>query len=407
MENTTLLLLAYAFPPENASGAARPFRFYRYLPEFGVSPRVVTASLQDKEQPDVFFVRDQPRDFPRQSWSWHVERIVRRLILPGEEGLTWSYKAATLGCKLIPLQQHPAALLSTSPPMSAHLAAFQIKRKLRIPWIADFRDPMNPSGEIAVLRMNIYAMLESLLFRQADVIIANTDAVFEQWIARYPGHREKFRLIWNGFDPAEIISPAPIPQRNFKHLVHVGWLYAGRHPNLILDSIERLINSGRLAPGSLRLSLLGPTTDNAIPNMDVLFRLAEAGVVEYMPTLIPQHMARIVACEADGLLLLQPQSELQVPAKLFEYIRIGRPVLAFVRRSSPSDDILGRSGIPYRSIYPEDPPQEIDAKMLEFLALPSDPISPSPWFAEQFNARRQTQMLSDIIKALVQDFRPT
>jgi glycosyltransferase involved in cell wall biosynthesis len=397
--NTTLLLVAYAFPPENISGAARPYRFYRYLPESGISPVVITASPQNRQQPDIVFVRDVPRDFPRQTWSWHMERIVRKLLLPGAMGLTWSHKAAAQARSRVPTQGR-TAVLSTSPPLSAHLAALKIKRKLGIPWIADFRDPMNPSGEIAVSRMNVYSMLESIVFSQADAVIANTDAVCEQWRGRYPGHCEKFHVIWNGFDPVEVITPLPIPQRSFKHLVHAGELYAGRHPGAILDSIQRLITRGALAPGRLRLSLIGPSTDAVIPNLDVLHRLAESGVVEYVPTLIPRDKARLIACQADALLLLQPQSDNQLPAKLFEYIRIGRPILAYIRRNSPAERILIRSGIPYRAIYPGDPPQEVDAKMLEFLALPSEPVSASEWFSEQFNARHQAQTLSAIIDAL-------
>lgn len=397
--NTTLLLLAYAFPPENVSGAARPFRFFRYLPDFGISPRVVTASPQDREQPDIIFIRDEARDFPRQNWYWHIERIVRKLLLPGELGLTWSRKAAVQSFNLIPVQNR-AAVLSTSPPLGTHLAALQIKRKLRIPWIADFRDPMNPSGEIVVSRMNVYSMLESFLFREADAIIANTDAVFDLWNARYPGHRKKFHIIWNGFDPAEFISAAPIPQRSFRRLVHVGEIYAGRHPGLILDSIQRLIARGVVAPASLRLSLIGPSSDAAIPNFDVLRRLSDAGVIEYVRTLIPQHMARLIAREADALLLLQPHSDVQVPAKLFEYIRIGRPVLALIRRDSPTERILYRSGIRYRAVYPDDSPEGVDAKLMDFLAFPNDPVSPNKWFDEQFDARRHTQTLSAIIDSL-------
>src|SRR6266581_3236057 len=126
--NTQLLLFAYAFPPENVSGAARPFRFYRYLPEFGVSPRVITASPQSLQLPDVVFVRDESRDFPRQSWSWHLERVVRKFLLPGELGLTWSRKAAAQSRNLISLHGR-TAVLSTSPPLSTHLAALQLKRK--------------------------------------------------------------------------------------------------------------------------------------------------------------------------------------------------------------------------------------------------------------------------------------
>jgi len=398
--NTTLLLVAYAFPPENVSGAARPFRFYRYLPEFGISPLVITASQQVHEKPDVVFVRDVPRELPRKSFSWHLERIVRKFLLPGQSGLSWSRDAAARGCKLIP-GHHRAAVLSTSPPISVHLAALRIKRKLRIPWIADFRDPMHPSADVVPRKKSIYTILEAFFFKHADAIIANTDAVARLWSARYPDHREKIHVIWNGFDPDEVISAAPIPQRKFKHIVHVGELYAGRHPGPILASVQRLIVRGALLPESLRLSLIGPSSDAAIPDIDVVRQLARIGIVEYVPFQISRDKARLIACQADALLLLQPQSGLHLPAKIFEYVRIGRPILALVRRDSPSEHILSRCGIAYRAVYPDDPSEQVDRKLLEFFALPSDPVAPNNWFVEQFDALRQTEALSSIVERLV------
>jgi glycosyltransferase involved in cell wall biosynthesis len=397
--STTLLLVAYAFPPENVAGAARPYRFYRYLPEFGISPLVITASAQSGEKPDVVYVRDMPRDFPRQGVSWHLERILRKLLLPGEPGLTWSRAAAARGCSLAS-SRRGVAVLSTSPPLGAHLAGLQIKRRLGIRWIADCRDPLHPSGELEVGRANIHALLESWFLREADAVIANTGALSESWKARYPRHRDKIRVIWNGYDPAEPIAPAPLPPRAYRHLVHVGELYAGRHPGPILDSLHRLITRGALAPESLRLSLVGPSADGVIPNVDVLERLVAWGVVEYVPRLVPRDQARLMASEADGSLLLQPQSDVQVPGKIFDLVRIGRPILAFIRRGSPAAHILGGSGIPYRALYPDDGPDEVDLKMLDFLALASEPVSPSPWFTEHFNARRQAQALSAIVDAL-------
>jgi hypothetical protein len=397
--STTLLLVAYAFPPENASGADRPYRFYRYLAEFGITPLVITASPQDREKPGISLIRDLARESPRRSWAWHMERIVRRLLLPGESGLTWSRKAADEGCALAHLRKC-AAVFSTSPPLSSHLAALQIKRKLGIPWIADFRDPMLPSAGVINPRANVYSVLESSFVRCADAVIANTDAAAELWGMRYPGYRGKFHVIWNGFDPEVPVAAAAIPPRHFKRVVHVGELYGGRQPGPILDSIQRLIACGRIAPGSLRLSLIGPSNDAVIPNIEVLRRLTECGVVEYLPTLVPRDTARRIASEADALLLLQPQSDIQVPAKLFEYVRIGRPVLAYIKRNSPAHRVLQSSGVRFRAVFPGDEPQVVDAKMLEFLALPSDPVRPSDWFDEQFNARQQTRSLSAIVAAL-------
>ncbi len=105
--------------------------------------------------------------------------------------------------------------------------------------------------------------------------------------------------------------------------------------------------------------------------------------------------------EADALLLVQPQSDVQVPGKLFEYICIGRPVLALVPRNSAVEDILQKSAIPNVCIYADDNPSDADQKLLTFLRLPNTPATASDWFRKNFNAEEQTKQLAGIIDGLV------
>jgi hypothetical protein len=63
-----------------------------------------------------------------------------------------------------------------------------------------------------------------------------------------------------------------------------------------------------------------------------------------------------------SLLLVQPHTGVQVPGKLFEYVRMGRSILAFLVKGSPVERILERSGTAYTCIYPEQTPDEIAAQ---------------------------------------------
>jgi hypothetical protein len=267
---------------------------------------------------------------------------------------------------------------------------------LRIPWIADFRDPMYSYTARRSWRLKLLALIEAHFVGQAHALIVNTDAFSAALGARYPRHRSKIHVMWNGFDPAEDLSPLPIPHGRRKELVHTGELYGGRHPGPILDSMLRLAASGLVSADRMRLSLIG-SSDDGFSGSGVLKQLIERGLVQHVPSRIPQLEARLIARQSDALLLLQPQTDVQVPAKLFEYVRIGRPVLAFVQRDSPSERILLGSGIVYRSIYPDDPPEQVDRTMLEFMALPNEPVSPSAWFDGQFNSRSQVRVLAEII----------
>jgi hypothetical protein len=107
-----------------------------------------------------------------------------------------------------------------------------------------------------------------------------------------------------------------------------------------------------------------------------------------------------VFVESDGLLLVQPQTDVQVPGKLFEYICIGRPILALVPRKSAVEHILESAGVPYACIYTDDRLGDVDQKVLDFLSIPSRPTPYSDWFGNNFNGNLQAKQMAGIIEEI-------
>jgi hypothetical protein len=283
-----------------------------------------------------------------------------------------------------------------------HVVALRLNRRFGIPWVADFRDPMRgSSARLSHAFPYLDRVLEPMIFRHAGAVIANTDAVAESWMRRYPEWANKITAIWNGFDPDEAIGPAPIPPRPYRVLGHFGEIAAFRHPGALLASVARLIDAGRLDPAALRIRLFGETESPGDPG--TYAALLERGVVEESPLPRFSEAAAIMA-EADSLLVIDFTTGapgLQVPSKLYTYIRIGRPVLAITSRNSPVERILARSGIPHACIYPGSPAEEIDRRVLDFVRLPSDPVRASDWFWENFDCTRQTRTLALTMDRLV------
>jgi hypothetical protein len=253
---------------------------------------------------------------------------------------------------------------------------------------------------ITTLQRWVIRWLERTVVRRASAVIANTDAAQVRWQEKYPSFYDKFHLLWNGFDPEERIQPLPIPSRNFRVLAHVGELYNGRNTAPILESIARLIAAKRLPKESVHVRLIGPAQADCLPSPEFIHRGESEGWLDLVTKQIPRYQARQVAQTSNGLLLLQPQSAVQVPGKLFEYVQIGRPILAFIQRNSPVEQLLERSGVPYRCVYPDCNPESMDNIVADFFDLPSTEVTPSSWFEEQFNAEHQTQMLDALIQYL-------
>jgi hypothetical protein len=107
---------------------------------------------------------------------------------------------------------------------------------------------------------------------------------------------------------------------------------------------------------------------------------------------------------ASVLLLLDLTGEersMQVPAKLFDYVRTGLPVLAWSPQGSPSKQVLERAGIASLVFTPEDSADTVAQRLATWLEAPPAPAAPSEWFLETFDGARQAAALARWIRDAV------
>lgn len=405
MTERVVILFAYHFPPENSIGGARPFRFYKYLRELGYRCYVITAAEQSRGAlADVEYVPDLFASGRAGVLEFQLERAIRKVLFPGVLGTGWSCRAASVARRI--LRMHPDAettILSTFPPLGTLFAGWQLARTAQLPWIADYRDPLTGTSadrEIRPYQRRLYEWLERIVLGRSSLVIANTDAAAGIWKTKYPARSKDVHLIWNGFDPEDHIAAAAVPERERKTLVHVGELYLGRSAKPVLESVRRLIDAGRLRADGVCVQLVGSMRMDSLPSERFLDQARKEGWLDLRMEHIPQIEARRLAQTADGLLLLQPQSKIQVPGKLFEYIQIGRPILAYIPADTPIERILAKSGIPYRCAYAGGEDAAIDDAIAGFFHLPLVSSPPSTWFSEEFDGRRQTGKLDALIRGL-------
>lgn len=385
-------MIASAYPPENVIGALRPARFARYLPQFGFRPIVITSSEQKGGVRDVHHVPFH-NSLPA--------RILGLTLIPGDERITWVPATAALGERLI--REHKIrAVFSTSPPLGTHVAAAQLKARTGIRWIADFRDPLVGNQSRFHFMNRLDPLWERYLAKRMDLAILNTDILAERWRARYPFLKDRIHYLLNGFDPNDPMGPLPLPQRSHQLWLHAGTIYFPRYPERLLASISRLHKENRF-PTPVQLRLLGEV-DGAVLGNPLVRELTEAGVLDCHPNPVPQPEARREMAEAAGLVVFDhyySSGNVSIPAKIYDYVRIGRPILAFSSPGAPLDRLLSRCGIANTVIYDEDPPPVIDRKVLEFTALPREAREPSEYFRKDFSALEQTRQLAEMLRSLL------
>lgn len=388
-----LLLIAYHYPPENTSGAARPARLARYLPEAGVECRVIARG-----SPEPVTEADAPA-YQR----WLCEKV-QRFLLPYNERLPWLPAAVRAGSDLI-RRERIDALYSTSPPLVTHLVAMELSRRFGLPWLADFRDPLvgNPWRRRRFRQYDPW--LERRIFDRAALCLANTDSLADEWRKAHPAQAEKIRVLWNGYDPEAPVAE-PVPQAGGpRTLLHAGSLYGFRRPGPLVRALARLAGEGRVTADQWRLVLLGPLEPEVFDDCRAeRERLESAGLLRVEGRLASREEAAAAQSSADVLVILDNsalESSMQVPAKLFEYVRTGQPILAWTPEGSPTRRLLERCGLDTLTLRPNLGVEETAEALAGFLARPLFRRPMSDWFREQFDGRLQAQALARDIRGVL------
>ncbi|NRF66529.1 glycosyltransferase [Aquincola sp. S2] len=345
-----LLMIAYHFPPlAGSSGIQRTLRFVQHLPRHGWQPLVLSTRPEAYERTADDLMREVPEGtVVRRAWALDTARhlsiggrYLEAMARP-DRWISWRYAAVRAGMQLI-REHRPDAIWSTYPIATAHVIGATLQRRSGLPWIADFRDPMAQPGYPSDPKTwAAFKRIEATALRQARLCLYTTPSAAQSHRALYPDAAERIRLLENGYDEeafaaaARQVAPAPT-DGGPRVLLHSGIVYPGdRDPSQLIAALRLLHDAGRIRPGSLTVRFRAAVHD------DLLRELTQRHGVEAYVELCPAVGYADALAEmmrVDGLLVLQASScNEQVPAKLYEYLRAGRPILCL---SDPAGDTAG------------------------------------------------------------------
>jgi glycosyltransferase involved in cell wall biosynthesis len=327
-------------------------------------------------------------------------QISSALWLP-DDRQGWILPAARAGARLV--RKHGIdVLISTAPPQSVQLAALLVRARTGVPWIAEFRDPWtdNPSKP-AFVRSDwsdaAERWLERLAFRRAHAIITVTDAYARIVKSRLPADlATKVNVVRNGID---VLDP-PVPlAHGVRTIVYVGSLYADRDPRPFFRSIARL-RKRDLLPDPLRIELIGDCRWLMGESMEAAVRdLGLADLVHFVDPLPHDECMRRIR-QADLLLLIAQGQPLQVPNKLYEYLGVRRPILAFVDEHGETAAMLREVG-GHAIIRPNETDEAVDDAVLAALSR-AGPTATAGAEAQlvQWTSAAQFERLTEILESI-------
>ena len=375
-----VLLIAFQYPPmTGTSGTQRALRFSQYLPQFGWEPIVLTASPCAYEKTSDDQMGDIPKDV-------HVSRAfaldaARHLAIRGkypslialpDRWSSWSFSALLHGLSLI-RRFKPAAIWSTFPIPTAHLIGLWLHRYHRLPWIADFRDVMTEDGYPSDrLIARCWQKLEERIITRCSVAVFTAKGAATMYANRYSHiDGDRFVVIENGYDEEAFASvvtkstAAPGHDHGLSQplvVLHSGAIYpAERDPTEFFIALKELSEESPADLKSVRFVLRATGHDTYIRSL--IEQMGVQDLVELRPP-ISYRSAIEEMCNATALLVMQSDlCNRQIPAKLYECLRTGRPILGLA--SGDTAAALSRAGID--TVAPLESKLEIKQLLVRFV----------------------------------------
>ena len=355
-----VLMIAYHFPPlSGSSGIQRTLRFVQHLPALGWQPIVLSASPHAYERTSDDLMADVPvgtvvrRAFALDT-ARHLQLAGRYMgwMARPDRWISWQYDAVRQGLKLIK-EFKPDVIWSTYPIATAHVIASKLHRKTGIPWIADFRDPMAQDGYPAdPITRQSYLDIEAAAAAQASYCVFTTPGAARIYQQRYPDDAHRMVVLENGYDEESFASVAPQPQvltadeRGKRPLIllHSGIVYPSeRDPTQLFEALGRLKKAGTLSPSDLRIRFRASVHDDLLQSLSQAHGAQD--FIELCPA-IPYRAALAEMLTVDALLVMQASNcNAQIPAKIYEYLRAGKPILGLTDPDGDTAGVLRGAGL--------------------------------------------------------------
>jgi glycosyltransferase involved in cell wall biosynthesis len=374
-----ILIITIAFPPHNSPGALRLYAWAKYWSRVGHQVTVLTTKKNisqaaltfpgEKISPNLFKIQEVWADVRPTSTSVNIQKnhlpggfkrfISQKINMLHENIRNFLGPLYDFYLPYLPLfinagrrlgeKEKFDVIISTYSPATCHLAAHRLKKKLQTPWVADYRDFWS-EGEFGWGKWPcnvIGSWLEKKTIQTADLIIAVADPMRQELVRRY---NVPTVTVENGFDPEDynFLDPEKLyPDDGKIRFVYTGAVYGNRNPAPFFSAVQELIREEYLSPKKIEILLYGRRLDSIL-TMAELYGLT--GVVKNMG-LVDRNTALRAQRDADGLLFLEGQDyrvDYVLPAKIFEFIRSGTPILGIgMSDASTAGNFLVRAGAGY------------------------------------------------------------
>ena len=356
-----VLVITYYWPPSGGVGVQRWLKFVKYLRLYGWEPVVYTPENPESFYDDESLLNDIPEGVEViKTRIWEPYKIYKRITGTKNEKIAVGFTSSSnkkkgllhrvavwlRGNLLIPdprvfwvnpsvkflkkyLRENPVdVVVTTGPPHSIHLIGLKLKQKMKVKWLADFRDPWTNIYYIKDLRlsapaMRIHRRLESKVVREADGVIVVSAQMKNELMVLRP---KRINLITNGFDEEDWPNE-PVDLDSKFSITHVGTLSRYFNPVILWEVLSDLCEEIEGFRNDLVIRLVGQvdaTAIESIQKVNLQNNLESLGQVTHVEAVKFQRKSQVLLLVVNS----SPNAMGILTGKVFEYLASGRMVLA-------------------------------------------------------------------------------
>ena len=364
------LIITYYWPPAGGPGVQRWLKFVKYLPDFEIEPIVyvpenpnypiIDGTLSNEVSKDLEIIK-HPISEPYKLaglFSKKKSKTISKGIIPDKKKQSWIDKLLLYirGNFFIPdarigwvkpsvaflsdyiIKEQIETIITTGPPHSLHLIGLQLKERLGVKWLADFRDPWTSIGYHKQLKLTKkselkHKTLEKQVLNACDQIIVTSQTTKKEFqsITNKP-----IEVITNGYD----VEPISNIELDTKFSIsHIGSMLSKRNPKVLWQVLSEMVNEDKQFSNDLQLNFIGLLSDDVqatIQKYNLSDYIINVGYVSHKEAITYQKKSQI-------LLLVEIDSEdtkCIIPGKLFEYMVSNRPIIALGPKQSDVETII-------------------------------------------------------------------
>ncbi|GAA4301585.1 glycosyltransferase family protein [Aestuariibaculum suncheonense] len=420
------LIITYYWPPAGGPGVQRWLKFVKYLPEFNVDPIVyipenpnyplLDESLLEDVSKSATIIKHPIKEPYKLAgiFSKKASKTISKGIIPEQKKQSFIEKLMLFvrGNFFIPdarkgwvkpsvkflseyiSKENIETVITTGPPHSMHLIGLQLKAKLGVKWLADFRDPWTTIGYHKQLKLtrssaNKHKALEHEVLNFADDIIVTsftTKTEFEA-ITSNPIH-----VITNGYD----YEPLKDFTMDSKFtLAHIGSLLSKRNPEVLWRVLRDLRLESDGFAKDFQLNLIGAVS------VDVLRTMNKYGLDNCIKNIgYVSHSKAVKHQKQSQLLLLieidSEETKCIIPGKLFEYMVSNRPIIALGPKNSDVETIIKETNTGHYFYY--NSYSSLKSVILEcYKAFKNNELQVHAIGIQKYSRRALTESLSKLI----------